>query len=331
MMKINKPTVRHTMQAELLRQALIGNITGINTVLNYLSSANPTLRQIMQETIYDHSDPWLWEKLLHCLALHRWDEHLDCYRRSDPVASKRIDDSITEVFLEDESEADKEMKTVVLLSGLDFADSQVSQTAAFLLGLRGDTCAIPVLSKTIKCDSSKWQLRAIRALDTIGDENCGPPLLEALITGRGEVHREAGRALNHLGKSAESTWLKALTHPDQHIRWHAARGLGNIGDVSYAHMLADGLFDENQHVRWATADVLARLGTPAVPATLKIISQSKLDVPARQAAYHALHGITSRKTQARLRPLLDAFHGPAASIEIPIIAQRLLQEWEKNG
>jgi HEAT repeat protein len=235
-----------------------------------------------------------------------------------------------EVFRVDKGDADKEKKTAVLLSGLDSLDSQVRQAAAFLLGLRGDTRAIPVLSNTLKCDSIEWQLRAIRALDRIRDENCGPPLLEALITGRGEVHREAGRALNRLGKLAESTWLKALTHSDQHIRWHAARGLGNIGDVRYAHTLAEGLLDENQHVRWATADVLARLGTPAVPATLKIISQSKLDVPARQAAYHALHGIPSRKTQARLRPLLDAFRSPAASIEAPIVAQRLLQEWEEN-
>jgi HEAT repeat protein len=127
----------------------------------------------------------------------------------------------------------------------------------------------------------------------------------------------------------EPTWLEALNHPDNHIRWHGARGLGNIGDAKYADTLAEGLLDENQAVRWATADVLAQLGAKAVPATLTIISQSKLNEQSRQAAYHALHGITSRQIQERIKPLLDALHGPAASIEAPAVAQRLLMEWEK--
>ena len=325
----NTPEVRHTMETDMLRQALQGDASAANSALKYLSSANPTLRRIMQEAIYDLTDARIWSKLLRCLSIQRWNEHQDCERRSDLVASQRIDQSIREVFLEDESEEDKTIKETALLSGLGDLIPQIRQSSAYLLGLRGDSHALPVLSDTLDTGSKEVQLRAIRALESVQDERCGPPLLKALIKDRGEVHREAGRALNRLGHLVESTWLEALDHPDNHIRWHGARGLGKIGDARYAYKLAEGLLDENQLVRWATADVLTKLGTKAVPATLTIISQCELNEQSRQAAYNALHGIMSRQIQARIKPLLDALRGPAASIEAPVIAQHLLMEWEK--
>lgn len=329
MVPVNMSKERHPVETEMLKQAIEGDVSAANRALKYLSSANPTLRQLMQEAIYDLADYQLWTKLLNCLALQRWDDHLDCERRSDLTASQRIDQSIIEIFIEDVSEEDKSIKESALVSGLNDLIPQVQQTAAYLLGLRGDERAIPVLSEALGSGSKDWQLRAIRALESIGDERCGPPLLKALIVDRGEVHREAGRALNHLGRKVESTWLEALNHSDNHIRWHGARGLGIIGDAKYAETLAEGLLDENQVVRWATADVLAQLGVRAVPATLRIISQGKLNEQSRQAAYHALHGISSRQIQKRIKPLLDALHGTAASIEAPSVAQHILMEWEK--
>ena len=52
-----------------------------------------------------------------------------------------------------------------------------------------------------------------------------------LVEGEPELHRQAGRALMNLGEAARGTWLAVLDHPDSHIRWHAARGLGQIGLV----------------------------------------------------------------------------------------------------
>jgi HEAT repeat protein len=173
-----------------------------------------------------------------------------------------------------------------------------------------------------------WRLRAVKALAALKDERCGPPLIKALATNRNNLHREARRALQSLGHLAKSAWLKALDHSDAHIRWHAARGLGELGDASYTYILAEGLLDENYAVRWATADVLAHLGKRGVPATLTILSQRKVTEQSRQAAYHALHGITSRRIQQLLKPLLYALRSPAASVEVPGIAQRLLLEWK---
>jgi HEAT repeat protein len=107
------------------------------------------------------------------------------------------------------------------------------------------------------------------------DERCGPPLIKALALERGELHHAAHRALQDLGPLAESAWLEALHHPNDHVRWHAARGLGSIGNVRGALMLAEGMRDKSELVRWATADVLAHMGAPAVPAVLTILSHHK--------------------------------------------------------
>jgi len=202
--------------------------------------------------------------------------------------------------------------------------------AGYLAGLRGDQEAIPILGEIIKSGTKEWQLRAVKALTALRDERCISPLIEALTMDRDLLHREARRALLNLGPIAEQAWLELLEHPDSHIRWEAARGLGEIGDAKAAPILAEGLLDENYAVRWATADVLAHLGERAIPATLTILSRYPINEPSRQAAYHALHGISNREVQERIKPLLDALRDFTVSIGVPVIAQRLLMEWEQS-
>jgi hypothetical protein len=326
-----KISVRHTIESEMLRRALDGDTQAANKFLKYLSSAIPHLCQIMQETIHDLDDARIWQYLLHCLALHRWNDQIDCNRRSDPKALERIDQSLIEVFIQDETDWERTMKEAALQKALEDPEPLVRYASSYLLGLRGDLRAIPVLAEAVESGIKEWQLRAVRALAVLKDALCGPPLLKLLITDRGEVHREASRALRSLGELAKSTWLEILDHPNSHIRWHAARGLGEIGDVRYAMILAEGLRDKNYVVRWATADMLAHLGAEAVPSTLTMLTHHKLDEQFRQAAFHALHGVTSHRVQERLKPLLDALHGPDASVEAPMLAQRLLAEWEKGA
>jgi len=330
MIDTNETVVRHTFETEILRSALRGDMQAAYKSLGYLSSANPHLCQIMQETIHDLGDAQIWQNLLRCLAYHRWIDQIDCNPRSDPNASERMDQCIIVVFTKDETEGEGPLKDGVLQKALSDPESRIRQAAAYLLGLRGDLRAVPVLAETLQNHAKEWQLRAVRALCFLKDELCGPPLLKLLITDRGDLHREAGRALRSLGDLAKSTWLEALNHPDNHIRWHAAHGLGEIGDARYAMILAEGLRDENYAVRWATADVLPRLGSRAVPAILTMITHHQLDEPLRQAAYHALRGITTQKTRQYLKPLLDALRGLTPGVEAPAVAQRLLMEWERN-
>lgn len=49
MISVNTPKERHTIETEILKQALEGDAAAVNSALKYLSSANPMLRRIMQE------------------------------------------------------------------------------------------------------------------------------------------------------------------------------------------------------------------------------------------------------------------------------------------
>ena len=319
--------VRHAAEAGLLQRAIEGDLQAANDILRYLSSANPGLRCIMLETLHDSTGADAWKRLLCCLAVQRWDDKQDCERRLDPVASQRIDQSIVDLFVEDEHEWEKPVKELVLRDGLEDQDSHIRQAAAYLLALRGDPGVIPLLSEMIDGGEAIWQLRAIEALAAIKDERSGPPLIKALAMGHDLLHHEARWALGELGSLAVPAWLQALSHPDAHIRWHAARGLGEVGDARSVQLLAEGLCDENQPVRWVSARVLARLDAAAVPAILTVLSRQKLNEPFRQAAYHALHSMLSRRTQERIKPVLEALRSPAASVEAPAAAQRLLASW----
>jgi HEAT repeat protein len=325
---MTNPRIRHQMESDLLHQADRGDVEASSKILKYLGSNSPELCRVMQETIRDAAGVEFWHKLLQCLALHRWDEQVDCDWRSDPNSSERIDQAIIDLFIEDEPGEDCAAKVAALNEGLISHEARLRWSAACLFGLRGDTDMVPLLEETIELGPLDWKLQAIRALGKLSVKDSGHSLVRALAMDRGPLHRAARLALREMGQMAEPAWMEALQHTNSHIRWHAARGLGELGKVNYAHIVAEGLLDSHPAVRWATADVLARLGSPAVPATLTILSQHKLNAPIREAAYHALNAIRSPRTRKRLQPLLEAMHGPAASVETPALAQKLLLNWE---
>jgi HEAT repeat protein len=323
--------LRHSAEAELVGQALQGDAQAANRLLTSLSSTNPHLVQIMLETIHDLPEPRLWEHLLRSLAIQRWDGQPDCKRRSDPHASKRLDRTLIKAFTQDESDAERGIKEAVLGDALEDSAPLVRTVAAYLLLLRCDLEAIPVLEETLESSPLRWQLRVIRVMGAQKDPRCAPPLLKLLVGGDPELHRQASRSLMNLGEAARGAWLSILDHPDSHIRWHAARGLGQIGAIQSAPILAEGLRDPEFVVRWASADSLAQLGEAALPATLTMLTHHELEEQFRQAAVHALHGVRSQRLQAKLKPLLDALRGPNAGVEAPMLAQRLLAELAREG
>lgn len=330
---MNTPTQlmpRYPAQMVLLHRALEGDTQAANGILQYLSSDNPSLRQIMLATLHDAGQAEIWQHLLHCLALQRWggayaaDMPVDCERRSDPEASHQIDRSIVEAFLSDEWESEPGLKTAVLRQALDSESGPVRFAAAYLLGLRGAPESIPTLAEAVETAEPEWQVLAVRALAGLKDERAGPPLVRALAQGDRRLHEEARRALNNLGAYARPALQEALTHPDGHIRWHAARGLGQIGDARAVHILAEGLRDSNYAVRWASARALAGLDLQALPAVLDQICRGDLGEPFREAAYHALHAMPSRQAQEHIQPLLAALRGPAANVAAPMLARQVL-------
>ena len=338
----NRSLHRSSASGEIrwIDQALAGDIHAVDKVLQYLGSNNPNLRKIMLDSIRVVNRSDLYEHLLHCLALGDWKIQtatglvLQCSRRSQPLQAERIDASIIELFsqiaAEQFTQTDAVIETV-LRQALRSDISGVRHTGAILLAIRGESAVIPVLADAIERADLPWKIRAVRALAELDDPQCGPPLVKALAIESPRLHEEARRALCQLGEKAESAWVSALSHPDSHIRWHAARGLGEIGDARSLEILAAGLTDDNQAVRWATARVLARMDAAAVPAILNVIGCTPLTEPFRQAAIHALHAMPSPQTQTQIEPLLTALRNPGAMMSAPGVAHRMLVVWKRRA
>jgi HEAT repeat protein len=322
-----KPKARHKREAKLLINALDGDILAINAVLTYLSSENPHLCQILQETIHDLNSRELWRKLIYCLSVNGWDNPQESDFHKSYKFPERIDQAIIEVFTQDEYEEEIRIKEAVLEQAMKDPRTRVRHAAAYVAGVRGNPEAISILDEIIGSGTKSWQLRAIKALALLDDPRCIPLLVKALTIDRDILHREARRVLQGMGPKGKEAWIELLCHPDNHIRWEAARGLGAIGDASAALILAKGLFDENYAVRWATSDILASLGIDAVPATLKAISRFPLTEPARQAAYHALHGISDPRVQMRIKSLVLILRDPGGGLLAPVEAKKLLNRW----
>lgn len=357
-MVYRSPSLSH-----LIQQASSGDPDSIQKVLQYLNAANSDLRHMMQAALHATYEVDLWRQLLYCIAHECWPilasaDHLGepSPARPQPApsttklpADSSAMQSLIEVYavdLDPDSQDEQEVKLTVLLPSLDSADTLQRWAAAYILGLRGNLRAIPVLDEILDPtfagdipippeQHQRWQRRAIHALATLNDITCGPPLIKALANPNHDVHISASQAINELGRNAVPALLNALHHPDSHVRWHAARALGQIGDLRALDILAEGLFDENMEVRWATARVLANLDVPAIPAILQVLCMHELTEPLRQSSYHALNSMPgSRQPEIRayLEPLLDVLRRQNAismiSIEAPVIAQRLLSEWK---
>lgn len=335
-------TFKRNSPEELLQHAVLGDLAAAAEVLNYLTAGLHDLRRIMQAAIHSYHDPNIWRCLLTYYAVGEWGEW-DPFGDPDTPRARRlswkepvggsVSQAITELFVIDTTENEAKRKQLVLRRAL-YGMEPLRFAASCLLGLRGDPDALPILEDMIcgggdpdRGANEAWQLRAVAALGAIGDKRCGPGLLCALTSGQGQLHRAAARALRDLGPEAEDVLLLALLHPDSHIRWHAAHGLGQIGDLRGVDILVEGLEDEHPAVRWATASVLARLDAPAIPYILRKLISRPMDEPFRQAVYHALHAMSSHSAKAYLQPLLAALQSQTAVYQAPVLAQRMLAEW----
>ena len=322
--------LRHSAESMLIRRTLEYDSNAVDQVLKKLGSTDFFQCKVLQETIHDLNDPLIWHHLLHYLALHRWDQQIFSSHFNDHFAAERIDQAILEVFTQDETMDEKPIKDAVLHEALVHPEDRLQYAAAYILGLRYDPRSIPILARIIDKGNRKWKLRAVKALSTLKDKDCAQPLMKALTSDRGKLHREARRALQNLGSLAESAWLEALNHPDSHIRWEAAHGLGQIGDSRAAPTLAEGLFDESYVVRWASANVLAKMGEKGVPAILSVLCSHEMNQPYRQAAYHALHEIKSLQIRKRIILVLEALNDSTTKERISCVAQNVLLDWENE-
>jgi HEAT repeat protein len=326
---INKATVRYSQESELLQKAITGEIPAAERVAEQLASPYPRIKQKMLEAIHNGLDQRVWLNLLNCLALGRWCEGLSLSIYGDLAAAQRLDISIVEAFLEDWHESEQDSKNAILQSTIRSTDISLRNAAAYLAGLRGDAQALPILGDMLDRGSKRWQLRAIQAISNIPSAHSATLLVKVLVDDHDLYHQEARQGLSKLGHLAGNAWQEALNHADPHIRWHAARGLAEIGDYGGVYLIADGLNNENSTVRWVSSDLLAQIGVIAIPKILDIITRKPLSDECRKSAHHALLSIKSYRAQECLKPLISALSSSSTKMIAQIIAERIQQDWNR--
>ena len=319
---------QHPAEATLLARFVAGDPEAANSLFRQLGSNDQSSLEPVLEVIGSYADLFLWQRLLQYMAAGRSLDGTDRRPQIDSEAPKRAAAAIGSLFLkEDDPPAVMRIKLATLSEGLTDPEPGIRHTAARLLGLQGDARAITMLIEAAVSGEREFKLQAIGAVGQLKDERGGLALTAALASDDDEVHWAASQALKELKAAALPALIQALRAPKAHVRWHAACGLGDVGDVRAASNLAEAFFDDDFSVRGAAVEALAKLGAPAVPEILQRIARRVLSEEVCQAAYHALQQLAACVDRDRLRPVLEALRGRNASVEAPPRAVELLETW----
>lgn len=198
------------------------------------------------------------------------------------------------------------------------ADARVRAGAAEALGLIGDPRGVGPLVGALG-DPDRWvRGRAAEALGRLGDPRAMPALLAALAD-PAVYHSWTAAALGRLeDRRAVPGLIEALDHPDEAMRFHAARALGELGDARAALPLIRALQGRDASAREAAAEALGRLAlcepVPALRAALPVLRWrgSPWTLETEEA------GRTYREAAARIQAATDG----TQDLPVPVLAAR---------
>jgi HEAT repeat protein len=154
-------------------------------------------------------------------------------------------------------------------------------------------------------------------------------LLAALASYDGIARQRARRDLVVIGRPAVAPLIKALTDPNDDVRWEAAKALGQISDPAAAPALVNALEDEVSAVRWLGAEGLIALGRGGLVPLLQALEQRSDSVWLREGAHHVLHDLARGDLEDVLSPVLAALEDIEPAIEVPWAARAALVALEK--
>lgn len=139
------------------------------------------------------------------------------------------------------------------------------------------------------------------------------------------IRHQAREQLVHQGQSALPLLLKKLSAPDWHIRWEAAKALGEIGDAAAIEPLVKLLQDDDTSVRWAAMGSLIQIGRPSLHALLLAITREFHSARFRQGAHHILHTLYNQgKLTAFEAQVFRALEGHTTGIQAAEAANKIL-------
>lgn len=137
--------------------------------------------------------------------------------------------------------------------------------------------------------------------------------------------REAARrALVETGAAAVPALIECARAEEAHVRWEAAKALGEIADADAAPALIQLLNDEDSGVRWLAAEGLLALERSALPPLLAALEQP-VSSRLREGAWHVLRRLPCWRLVELLAPVMDALEHTASEVTVPIAAGSALE------
>ncbi|MFC1919473.1 HEAT repeat domain-containing protein [Chloroflexota bacterium] len=173
-----------------------------------------------------------------------------------------------------------------LVKALKYRDLRVRKRAAKALGRIRDSAAVQPLVESLKDNDQDVRLAALEALGIIGGTKAANAMVQSLQDDSRWIRKAAANSLDKLGLAlkpseeliyylmAKGQWnripplgdlavepcIRALKDDDGQVRQHAAKALGQIGDIRAAGPLVALLDDKDKDVRAAAARSLGNAG-----------------------------------------------------------------------
>jgi HEAT repeat protein len=142
--------------------------------------------------------------------------------------------------------------------------------------------------------------------------------------------QNARRQLVAKGEAAVEPLEKALDHAKHWVHWEAAKALSQIGSPSATRVLIEALEHKEFELRWLAAEGLISIGRPAVrPLLIELITKPQ-STWLHEGAHHVLSDIKDERLRAITRPVVKAIEGPVPSADIPVAAQKALDEFPER-
>jgi HEAT repeat protein len=149
-------------------------------------------------------------------------------------------------------------------------------------------------------------------------------LIADLASDNGMTRVKARHALVSVGDKAIKSLIRALTDPNQWVRWEAAKALGQIGSSAATHALVKALEDRMFDVRWLAAQGLITIGPEAITPVLNALIKQADSVWMREGAHHVLHDMARGRLKEVLWPVVAALEDVDSPIEVPFAAKAAL-------
>jgi HEAT repeat protein len=150
-------------------------------------------------------------------------------------------------------------------------------------------------------------------------------LIATLSDRNGLVRQRARHSLVAIGQPAVPALIEALTDPNGHRRWEAAKTLGQIHAPAAAPALVYALEDQDFGVRWLAAEGLISLKRAGLAPLLQTLAEHPDSVWIREGAHHVCRMLVDHDLHDLVAPVLKALDGVEPALEAPRAAQEALK------